>query len=206
MHIKTMEVGSLCTNSYLVYCDDSKEGVIIDPGGDGDKIIQVIKDSGVEIKYILNTHGHHNHIGANKNLKDFTGKDLLIHEKDGEMLTSPKRNFSLFLGEENCGPAADGFLKDGDVISFGSCSLKVIHLPGHTPGGVGFYAEKEGVLFSGDTLFYGSIGRTDLPGSDYQEMTKSLEKLMKMPDETIVYPGHGPKTSVALEKEINPFI
>ena len=122
------------------------------------------------------------------------------------MLISPEKNFLFLRRPENCSPAADGFLKEGQLITFGECSLKVIELPGHTPGGVGFYAEKKGILFSGDTLFYGSIGRTDLPGSDYQEMTKSLKKLMELPDETIVYPGHGPKTSVALEKDINPFI
>ncbi len=206
MHIIIMEVGMLGTNSYLVYCNNTRDGVIIDPGGDGEKIIEVIKENHINIKYILNTHGHHDHIGANKQLKEYTNKDLLIHEKDSSMLISPEKNFLFLRRPENCSPAADGFLKEGQLITFGECSLKVIELPGHTPGGVGFYAEKKGILFSGDTLFYGSIGRTDLPGSDYQEMTKSLKKLMELPDETIVYPGHGPKTSVALEKDINPFI
>lgn len=206
MQIKTLEVGSLGTNCYIVFCDDTREGVVIDPGGDGDKIIKVIEDNKLKIKYIINTHGHHDHTGANRKLKEYTNVELLIHENDGDMLTSPKRNFSMFLGEENSGPEADRLLNENDIISFGNCKLQVIHLPGHTPGGIGLYAEKEGVLFSGDTLFYGSIGRTDLPGSDYQEMVLSLQKLMKMPDQTIVYPGHGPKTSIALEKQINPFI
>lgn len=206
MHIIIMEVGALGTNCYIVYCNNTKEGVVIDPGGDGEKIIEVIKKNEIDIKYILNTHGHHDHIGANKILKEYTNKDLLIHENDSEMLTSSKDNFSLFLGEVDCGPAADGYLKEGDIVKFGECSLEVIHLPGHTPGGIGFYSEKEGILFSGDTLFYGSIGRTDLPNSDYQDMTKSLARLMKYPDETIVFPGHGPKTSIATEKQINPFI
>lgn len=206
MHIKIMEVGALGTNCYLVYCGNNKEGIIIDPGGDGDQIISIIQKIKIDIKYIINTHGHHDHIGANKKIKDYTNKELLIHKNDSAMLTSSQRNFSVFSGEECNGPAADRFLSEGDLIEFGECSLKVIHLPGHTPGGIGLYSEKEGILFSGDTLFYGSIGRTDLPGSDFQEMTKSLAKLMELPDATIVFPGHGPDTTIAQEKEINPFI
>ena len=206
MHIKIMEVGMLGTNCYLAYCEDTKEGIIIDPGGDGAKINKVIEDSGVKIKYIINTHGHHDHIGANQELKDFTGKDLLIHEADADMLTSTRQNSFLFGNQCKESPAADGFLKEGDIISFGNSSLEVIHLPGHTEGGIGLYSKDDQILFSGDTLFYGSIGRTDLPHSDYQKMTKSLARLMELPDETVVLPGHGPKTSIGLEKQINPFI
>jgi len=206
MHIKIMEVGALGTNCYLVYCGDTKEGIVIDPGGDGDQIISAIQKIKMNVKFIVNTHGHHDHIGANKKVKEYTKKDLLIHKKDSEMLTSSRRNFSILSGEESNGPAADGFLDEGDLVEFGECSLKVISLPGHTPGGIGLYSEKDGILFSGDTLFYGSIGRTDLPGSDYQEMTKSLARLMELPDATVVFPGHGPDTTIATEKQINPFI
>lgn len=206
MKIKILELGALGTNCYIVICDETKKGVVIDPGGNPEKVIAFIEEQQIDVQAIINTHGHHDHIGGNKKLKEHTNADLYIHADDADMLTSSKRNFSVFMGEENCGPGADKLLKDGDVISFGECSLKAIHLPGHTRGGVGLYAEKEGVLFSGDVLFYGSIGRTDLPGSDYQQMMESLDLLMKLPDDTIVYPGHGPKTSIAMEKQINPFI
>ena len=127
MQIKTLEVGQLGTNCYIVFCDDTREGVVIDPGGDGDKIIKVIEDNKISVKYIINTHGNHDHTGANRKLKEFAKVDLLIHEDDSEMLTSPKRNFSIFLGENNTGPAADGFLKEDDLITFGNCQLRVIH-------------------------------------------------------------------------------
>lgn len=206
MHIKIMEVGMLGTNCYLAYCDETKEGVIIDPGGDGERINKVIEESGIEIKYIINTHGHHDHIGANEEVKEFTGKDLLIHENDADMLVTPRHNSYLFGNQTKLSPPADGFLKEGDVVEFGNSSLEVIHLPGHTEGGIGLYSEKDRVIFVGDTLFYGSIGRTDLPHSDFQKMTKSLARLMELPDDTIVLPGHGPKTTIATEKQINPFI
>ena len=206
MDIRIMEVGPLGTNCYLLACPGSKEAVVVDPGGDGERILSAIEKMGMELRYIINTHGHHDHIGANRKLKESTKAELLIHKEDGEMLTSPKRNFSLMMGEENTGPAADRFLAEGDMVKFGNCELQVLHLPGHTRGGIGLYAQKEALLFSGDTLFYGSIGRTDLPGSDYQEMMRSLQRLMLLPDETVVYPGHGPKTSIAQEKRINPFI
>src|SRR6056297_1609001 len=148
MQIKIIEVGMLGTNSYLVFCDKTREGVIIDPGGDAEKIIKVIKDEKVDIQYIINTHGHHDHIGANKELKEYTNKELLISKKDSKMLISPERNISFLRNPENVSPAPDRFIKDGDILEFGTCKLKVIGLPGHTSGGMGLYAEKEGVLFS----------------------------------------------------------
>lgn len=207
MVIAAIAVGNLATNCYIVSCDDTKEAVVIDPGGDADRIIDYIDKEELKVKYIINTHGHHDHILANREIKDHTNAELLIHEDDAPMLVSPEKNFSEFLGDKNQSPKEDKALRDGELIKFGkACKFKVIHTPGHTQGGICLYAEEENILFAGDTLFYGSIGRTDLPGSNYQKMIKSLTRLMKLPDKTMVLPGHGPKTSIANEKHINPYI
>lgn len=207
MDIKVLPVGFLQTNCYVVSCPITKEGIVIDPGDECERIINVLQNSELKIKYIVNTHGHHDHVGCNKQLKDFLKCDLLIHEDDENLLVNAKLNLANFLGVDNDSPAPDKLLKEKDFINFGNEKLEVIHTPGHTPGGICLYSTRKKVCFTGDTLFYGSIGRTDLPGGSYKTLLKSLkEKVIKLPDEVVVYPGHGPESSIGKEKVINPFL
>lgn len=205
MFIKGMEVGTVACNCYLVGCEETKKAVVIDPGAAPSTIIDLIKTSGYTVETIVNTHGHVDHIGGNNEVKKFTGAKLLIHRLDAKMLTSAAANFSMFMGKPVTSVAADELLDEGSVVKVGNLELKVLHTPGHTPGGICLVADK--VIFSGDTLFYGSIGRTDFPGGSYETLIKSIkEKLMVYSDDTVVYPGHGPVTSIAFERQYNPFL
>ena len=202
-----MNVGMIETNCYIAFCEKSMEGVVIDPGDNAQSILKAIKDNGIKVKYIINTHGHMDHIGANMEVKEKTNAELLIHELDAEMLINTRRSLADFMNKDFKTVGADKIMKEGDVISFGEESLKVIHVPGHTLGGVALYNEKNNICFTGDTLFYGSIGRTDLPGGDFNTIIKSIKnKLFILPDKTIVLPGHGPDSTIAQEKRINPFV
>lgn len=207
MIIKVLSVGALETNCYLVWCPNTKEAIVIDPGDEGERILEVIREMEIKIKYIVNTHGHHDHIGANKELKEATGAPIVIHSQDAKMLTDPVHNLSKFLGSTTKEPAADQLVEDGDVISFGQINLKVLHTPGHTPGGMCLYSQEEKVCFTGDTIFNGSVGRTDLPGGSYATLIKSIyDKLLTLPSDVTIYPGHGPKSTISEEKAINPFL
>jgi glyoxylase-like metal-dependent hydrolase (beta-lactamase superfamily II) len=207
MKIKTLIVGPIETNCYLVYCTLTKEGVVIDPGDEGEKIINAINDLGIRIKYIINTHGHYDHIKANKKVKDATGAKILIHVYDAPMLIDPEKNLSYFMKEKAEGIMADQELNDGDIISFGNIDLKVLHTPGHTPGCISLLCSKEKICFTGDTLFYGSVGRTDLPGGNYKTLVNSLkEKMINLSNEIRIYPGHGPYSTIGEEKRINPYL
>jgi glyoxylase-like metal-dependent hydrolase (beta-lactamase superfamily II) len=199
------QLGNLGANCFLLYCEKSLEAAVIDPGGDPFEVLTVIAREKLTVKYIINTHGHADHIAGNQKLKQATGGAILIHAADAEMLTNARHNLSMYIGNSIQFEPADLLLKDGDVISFGSVELKVIHTPGHTPGGICLLAN--GVLFSGDTLFYESIGRTDFPGGSSSALIQSIkEKLLGMPDTTKVLPGHGPDTSIGWERKMNPFI
>lgn len=205
MFIKGMEVGAVACNCYLVGCEETKKAAIIDPGAAASAIINMIKSSGYVVETIINTHGHVDHIGANNEVKKHTGAKLMIHRLDAKMLTSSAANFSMFMGNPVTSAAADQLLDEGSIVKVGNLELKVLHTPGHTPGGICLVNDK--VIFSGDTLFYGSIGRTDFPGGSYEALIKSIkDKLMIYPDETVVYPGHGPATSIAFERQYNPFL
>ncbi|NLT94779.1 MAG: MBL fold metallo-hydrolase [Clostridia bacterium] len=207
MKIKTLIVGPIETNCYIAYCPETKEGVVIDPGAEGDRIVNTVDDLGVKVKYIINTHGHHDHIKANKKVKEATGAQILIHSGDAPMLTDANKNLSCFTGETTQEPAADKELKDGDVITFGNVSLKVLHTPGHTPGCISLLCDTEKICFTGDTLFNGSVGRTDLPGGNYKTLMNSLkEKLINLSNEVRIYPGHGPYSTIGEEKQINPYL
>jgi len=205
MKVIAMTVGSLGTNCYIAYCEETKKAVVIDPGGDAHKILSAIRQNDLTVEYIINTHGHADHVLANAQIKEATGAPLAIHEADAGMLANAKQNLSFYLGGGlNCGPA-DILLKDGDVINVGTISFKVIHTPGHTPGGICLLAGD--VLFAGDTLFAESIGRTDFPGGSYRQLITSIkEKLMVLPDDVKVLPGHGPATTIGYERVMNPFI
>lgn len=204
MILESLEVGPIMANCYILGCEETREAAVIDPGGDADRILQVIDDLGLKVKLIINTHGHFDHVGANKRLKEATGAPILIHEGDASMLSHLSAAASSFgLSVENS-PAADQMPGDGDILTFGNITLKVIHVPGHSPGGIALKAEDS--VFVGDTLFSGSIGRTDLPGGDYNQLIASVRmKLFSLPDETKVYCGHGPATSIGREKRYNPF-
>ncbi len=206
MKIFTLEVGNLGTNCYIVFDEATREAAVIDPGGGFADINSFINREQLTVKYIINTHGHVDHILANLQLKDATGAPILIHEADAAMLTSGQRNMSAFIGGSvSCGPA-DTLLKEGDVIKVSAgVALTVIHTPGHTPGGICLLTD--GVLFSGDTLFAESIGRTDFPGGSYSQLIANIkEKLLVLDDAVRVLPGHGPETTIGWERNNNPFI
>ncbi len=206
MLIKSMVVGSLESNCYLVADEESKEAIIIDPGAEGEKIRRLIEKGELVPAYIVNTHGHIDHIGANGYLKEKLGDiRISIHPADAQMLIDPLQNLSSFAGQSNPSPAADLMLEDSYEIKLGKLSLKVVHSPGHTPGGICLVTE--GKVFTGDTLFAGSVGRTDLPGGSMDSLQRAIrEKLLTLPDETIIYPGHGPHSTIGREKEDNPFV
>jgi len=203
--IKELVVGPLMANCFIFGCAETKEGVVIDPGGDADRILFSLSDSELKVKYIINTHGHFDHVSANGKIKDATGADILIHPLDAPMLGSLSTNAAFFgISVENS-PPCDQTIEEGDTVSFGKITLKVIHTPGHTPGGISLYTDK--IIFVGDTLFAGSIGRTDFPGGDFNTLISSIRtKLFKMDDDVRVFSGHGPETSIGSEKRFNPFV
>ena len=205
MIIESLEVGPIMANCYILGCEKTKEAVVIDPGGDPDKILVTLSQSGLKVTAIINTHGHFDHVGANKRMKEVTKADLMIHPDDEPMLAELSTAAAGFgLTAENS-PRADKYLEEGATISFGSIQLKVIHTPGHSRGGV--CLSTPGHLFVGDTLFAGSIGRTDLPGGSFDTLIASIkEKLLVFDDSTTVHPGHGPESSIGREKQMNPFL
>ncbi len=202
---KLVVVGPLDTNCYLVYCQETLECAVIDPGAEAERIFPLIVEFELKPVVILNTHGHIDHIGANKDVKDKFDVPLCIHSLDSLLLEKIQEfELSFFLGAKES-PPADRLLKDGETIQFGKSSLRVVHTPGHTPGSVSLLGD--GILFSGDTLFFGGVGRTDLPGGSTKDLEKSIkEKILTLPPDTIVLPGHGPLTSVGEETESNPFL
>lgn len=206
MKIVSLEVGALGTNCYIVYDENSKEAAVIDPGGSVEAITAVLRNEKLTVKYIVNTHGHADHVLGNMRIKEATGAPILIHEADAAMLMSGQKNLSAFIGGSvACGPA-DTLLKEGDVVKIAAgLELTVIHTPGHTPGGICLLTDS--VLFSGDTLFAESIGRTDFPGGSYSQLIANIKnKLLVLDDAVKVLPGHGPETNIGRERAMNPFI
>lgn len=205
MKVIRLMVGALGVNCYICACEKTGEAMVIDPGDAGRLILEKLRENKLLAKYIVNTHGHADHIGANGFLKENTGAKLLIHEADAAMLFEPKLNLSIYLGEPIICTPADRFLKDGDTISIGNETFTVLHTPGHTKGGISL-VHADGV-FTGDTLFAESIGRTDFPGGSMDEIIKSItEKLMKLKDTTAVFPGHGESSSIGHERKANPYL
>jgi hydroxyacylglutathione hydrolase len=203
--IKMLHVGPLQTNCYIVGCEDTKEGAIIDPGGDAKRILAEVERLGLKIKYVINTHGHFDHTLANKGVVKATGASLAIHSADAPALTEGGGAF--FFGViGKASPPADTILEEGQVLTLGRIELKVLHTPGHSPGSICLYSEEEGVLFDGDVLFNAGMGRYDLPGGDYRVLMESIKRLLTLPDDTIVYPGHGPATTIGHERRNNPFL
>lgn len=205
MKVVKMEVGNLGTNCYIVYCEQTKDAAVIDPGGNSDEIMINIRRDQLNVKYIINTHGHADHIVDNDKIKAETGAAILIHRDDAAMLTNAQSNLSMFIGGGFTCTAADRQLHEGDIIEIGRIRMKVIHTPGHTPGGICLLADN--ILIAGDTLFAESIGRTDFPGGSYKQLIQNIkDKLMILDDSVQVLPGHGPDTTIGWERKMNSFI
>ena len=191
------------TNCYIVQDEETKETMVIDPGGDVDKIVEMLNTIHAKVKYILLTHCHGDHIAGVNELKQRVGGKILIHRLDEEGLRDPNVNLAEYVGLGRVIVQADARLDDGDLIHLGNLEFKILHTPGHTKGGISIYSEEEKLLFSGDTLFRGTWGRTDLPTSSFEDIIKSItEKLMVLPEDTIVYPGHGKSTMIKEEEPI----
>jgi len=204
MILKLLVVGPLESNCYIVGDEATKEGVIIDPADEAGNILSSVAELGLTIRSIILTHGHPDHIAALKEVKKATGAEIMVHKDDAGY---PEQGALALAFGFNCPapPPPDKLLSDGDSVDVGGLHFTVIHTPGHTPGGICLLGH--GVLFSGDTLFNYGIGRYDLPGGDYTQLMNSLQaRLMALPDETTVYPGHGPKTTIGAERQSNPFL
>lgn len=205
MIIETVVVGALEVNCYIIGCEETMEGVVVDPGADADRVLAAVSKHGLRIIHVLNTHGHFDHIGGNRPVMAAVGADLLIHEADVPFLSRADKTAAAYGLKSENSPVPDKCLHDGMILSVGTLKLKVLHTPGHTPGGCCF--QVNGIVISGDTLFANSIGRTDFPGGSLETLLKSIHgKLMSLPDETVVYPGHGPSTTIGRERVCNPYL
>lgn len=208
MIIKQLIVGGMGVCCYILGCEKTKKGAIVDPGGDENKILDLVKTMGLDIEYIIATHGHPDHVCGNRILKEETGASIIMHEIDDNFFGQPEaQSFFSMLGLE-ASPRADITVKDGETIQLGEESIQVIHTPGHTPGGMCLYNAPD--LITGDTLFVGGIGRTDFPGGSHKELLESLkEKVVVLPEETVVWPGHGyggSQSTIGEEKRSNPYL
>jgi hydroxyacylglutathione hydrolase len=210
--VKMLQVGPIMTNCYIVGCEETKQGVVIDPGGNGDRILAKVRELGLEIKYVVNTHCHFDHMLANKEviggLKESQPQPplLAIHQAEEPMLKSGG-GAHLFGLRGFSSPPPDMYLEEGDVLTLGQVKLKVLHTPGHSVGSVSLLNEEEKAIFDGDVLFNMGIGRTDLTGGDFDTLMDSIRnKLLTLPDDTVVYSGHGPVTTIGRERASNPFL
>lgn len=204
MVFKRFVVGPLEVNCFVVADEETKEAIIVDPGDNVDEIFNFVEKNGFKIKYIINTHCHFDHCGGNKKIKELTKAELLIHEKEKPVLDRMDTSAQIWGFYVDKSPEPDRYLKDGDILNVGNLRIEVIHTPGHSPGGI--CLKIDGKVITGDTLFAGGIGRTDFPGGDYDTLIKSIkEKLFTLPEETEIYPGHGPSSTIRNEKYFNPF-
>jgi len=198
-------VGIYAANCYIVYSESTKDGIVVDPGGDVDVILNIIDENNLKIKYIVLTHGHADHIGGVIGLRNALKISVMIHECDGEILVDGNKNLSNIMAMGTIEINPDILIKGGEIIEFGDLKAEIIHTPGHTFGGISIKIEDS--IITGDTLFSGSIGRTDLLGGDYNTIMDSIKnKIIVYPDETIVYPGHGPSSTIGKERALNPFL
>jgi hydroxyacylglutathione hydrolase len=202
--LKMLVVGPIQANCYIMGCERTKLAAVIDPGGDANRILMVLAKEGLRLVYIINTHGHFDHTTDNKRLKEVTGAQLVIHRADAPMIMNQSEKGSMWGMRIENSPAPDRYVEEGDTITFGDISLKVLHTPGHSAGGISLFTDK--MVLVGDTLFAGSIGRTDFPGGDYKSLIRHVrEKIFTLGDDVVVYPGHGPRTTVGQERQTNPF-
>lgn len=203
--LEILELGPFFVNCYVVGDSATKKGILIDPGWDAERIIAFVEKLGLQIESIVITHGHADHILALDEIRNHFGAKVMIGEKDAIMLTDPGANLSGMAGEEFYTSPADRLLREGDIVGVGQLSFKVLETPGHSLGSISLYGH--GVVFTGDALFLGSIGRTDFPGSDHEALISSIrEKLLTLPEDTIIYSGHGPDSTIEQERDFNPFL
>jgi len=203
--VHKMTVGPLETNCFLVIESGSKETLLVDPGAEAERILDYLQQLDARLVAIVLTHAHGDHIGAVREVKARTGAPVLVHCLEADWLTDPQKNLSALLGFPFSSPEADQFVDEGDTLSLGPERLKVLHTPGHSPGGVSLH--HDGILLCGDLLFLESVGRCDLPGGDPRALVDSIQaKVYTLPDETILYPGHGEPTTVGHEKRHNAFV
>ena len=207
MQILQLPLGPLQTNCYFLACEDTMKAAVIDPAWNGRAIAATAIEKGWEISHILLTHSHFDHVGGLAELKEETGAPIYIHPDAIEMLQNASRSAAMWQVHVPEPPAVDEMLGEGQVVKVGNLALRVLYTPGHAPGHVCFYLPDHSVIFDGDVLFQGSIGRTDLPGGDYQVLMQSIHgKLMVLPGETQVLSGHGPATTIDQERQTNPFL
>ena len=208
MFVKQMEVGQMAVFAYIVGCKETKEALVIDPASECERIFKEATDKGYTIKYILNTHSHIDHIMGNRRMRDLTGAQIIIHERESSSLINQSPYMMQMFGAEPS-PPADITVRDNDTITIGNTYLDVLHTPGHSPGSISLY--HNGIVFTGDTLFVGGVGRTDLAGGSSEVLAASIRnKLFTLPDDTIVAPGHNygdtPKSTIGREKIYNPYV
>lgn len=207
MIFETVVVGPLGVNCFILADSQTREGIVVDPGGDPERIISRLRELGVTVRAVVNTHGHFDHVGGDAILVEETKAPLMIHRDDEPLLRLASR-ISLLHGLHVPDPPPPGrFLHEGMEIPFGGSSVTVLETPGHTPGGVCLHDREGKRVITGDTLFADGVGRTDFPGSSYEALVRGIrEKLFTLPDDTVVYPGHGPSTTIGREKRNNPYL
>lgn len=208
MLIESFPVGPLQCNCSIIGCKETGEAAVVDPGGDVDQILALATEHGLTIKYLLHTHAHFDHIMGSRKLKELTGAKICLHEGDTWLYENLEKQCGLFGFKADTPLPVDLHLSDEEDVHVGKCKAKVIHTPGHTPGSLCFQVQdRDSVLFSGDTLFQGSIGRTDLWGGSFEQIIDSINnRLLPLDDSTKVIPGHGPETDIWHEKKQNPFL
>lgn len=207
MLLKTLALGPLQTNCYLVADGQGGPAAVIDPGAQPERVLALLERQGLTLQHILLTHYHFDHVGAVDALRQATGAQVCIHARDAEHLAEPPAVFRLFAPGGVEPVTADRLLADDETLALGALTIACLPTPGHSPGGLSFYIASEQVVFSGDALFAGGIGRTDLPGASHRVLAQAIrERLYTLPPETVVYPGHGPDTTIAMERAGNPFV
>ena len=206
MLITTLSVGPIGTNCYVVGCEETLEGMVVDPAGHAERILAAVEDRDLTIKYVVNTHAHFDHVGANRAVLEATGATLVVHPDEVPILKAGG-GAQWFGFQADPSPEPGLLVRDGDALHVGQLNFQVMHAPGHSPGHIMLHEADEKVLFDGDVLFHQGIGRSDLPGGSHATLMQSIhEKIFTLSDETVVYSGHGPATTVGQEKRLNPWL